>query len=137
MGRIGCPDTSVPNYRSPLRKILKERRSRRKMNCSGKVTLEHVTQTQLILINGILHCCMFRFLGNHHQTIHTKHVKHLNGCVVHVSHFESIVRLPSDCSLWDYLQTAAFGSCCFWYINFFRAYTTSLYQVPELFSVMT
>jgi hypothetical protein len=55
MGRIGCPETSVRNYRSALRKILKERRSQRKMHYLGKITIKHVTQTQLSLINGTQH----------------------------------------------------------------------------------
>jgi len=103
MGQIGCAETSVRNYPSALRKILKERKSQRKMHCLGKITIKHVTRTQLSLINSTLHCYMFRFLRNHHRTVHTKHVKHLNGCAVHVSRFESVVRLPSDCSLWQLL----------------------------------
>ena len=104
MGRIGCPETSVRIYRSALRKILKERKSQRKMHYLGKITIKYVTQTQLRLMAlSISILFMFRFLRNHHQTVHTKHVKFLNGCVVHVSQFESIVRLPSDCSLWQLL----------------------------------
>jgi hypothetical protein len=32
-------------------------------------------QTQLNLMNGTLHCYVFRFLRNHHQAIHTKNFK--------------------------------------------------------------
>jgi len=34
-------------------------------------------QTQLNLMNGTLHCYVFRFLRNHHQEIHTKSFKHV------------------------------------------------------------
>ena len=38
----------------------------------------HISPTQLNLINGILHCCVFRFLSYHHQAIHTNHLKHIS-----------------------------------------------------------
>jgi hypothetical protein len=101
------------------------------VHCVGKITIKHVTQTQLSLINGTLHSYMFQFSRNHHQTIHTKHVKHLNWCVVRVSQFESIVRLPSDCSLWQLLllvhkflswlirrRFIKFLNCLAWWPNF-------------------
>ena len=45
---------------------------------SSKITIKHVSQTQLNLINGTLHYYMFWFPRIHHQAFHTKHLKHIS-----------------------------------------------------------
>jgi hypothetical protein len=63
------------------------------------------------LIDGTLHCCMFRFWRNHHQTIHSGHLNHISPSadVVYMTCTNCFVDDPfgietcskAECRLWS------------------------------------
>jgi hypothetical protein len=59
------------------------------LQCSRRIN-KKISQTQHNLINGTLHCYMFRSAGNDHQTFHTKHSKHIRSCVLNVAKYSTI-----------------------------------------------
>jgi len=53
------------------------------------IAIENISQTQLTLVNGTLHCYVFRLLSNHHQVVDTKHLKHTSSSCF-ATHFPEI-----------------------------------------------